>query len=77
MEKLLNRYISVNSSVCHGRPRFKGTRIPITVALELLESGMPIKDILRGYPSLNEKAIKAAIHYAIARIREEDFIPVA
>ena len=74
---LLNRYVSIDPRVCHGRPVFRGTRIPIARALEYLEAGMSIDDILKGFPSLTHKAVQAAIHYARLRLQEEEFIPLA
>ena len=77
MENRIRHYIAVDPDFCHGKPRFRGTRIPVTTVLELLEGGMTVEDILRGYPSLNLKAIQAALHYAVQRIENEEFLPLA
>ena len=77
METVINHFISVDAQICHGRPRFKGTRIPLSTVLELLEGGMSIPEILDGYPSITEKSIRAAIGYARQRIEGEEFIPLA
>ena len=69
-------YLSATPSVCHGRLVFRGTRIPVATILDLLASGMPLEEILRGYPSLSRKAVQAAILYARRRIEGEEFIPV-
>jgi len=71
------RYIVFDPGIQGGRPVFRGTRIPITVVLEYLEAGMAIDDILRGFPSLNRKAVQAALHYLLLRVQEEEFIPLA
>lgn len=71
------RYIAFDPGIQGGRPVFRGTRIPITVVLEYLEAGRTTEDILRGFPSLNRKAIQAALHYLLLRVREEEFIPLA
>ncbi len=48
----------------------------VHIVLEMLESGSTIDEILRAYPSLTEKHIKASLEYA-ARITERglDLIP--
>ncbi len=68
----VNNYIVIDSEICHGKPTFKGTRIMVYLILEMLESGALIKDILKAYPSLTEKHIKAALEFA-ARITERNF----
>ena len=76
LTKEISHYISRDRGFCHGRPRFRGTRIPLSTVLELLGSGMTIEEILRGYPSLNKRAVQAAIRYAAVRIQDEEFIPL-
>mgnify|MGYP001573619545 FL=1 len=77
MKTIINRHISIDSAFCHGRPVFKGTRIPVSTILELIESGMSIEEILQGLPSLTKKGIQAALHFAAQVIEKEEFIPVA
>ncbi len=50
---------------------FKGTRILVSDVLELLGSGMNIKDILDEYPGLSEEMIREAIDYAAKVIKKE------
>lgn len=47
-----------------GVPVVRGTRVPVYVVLEHLESGRTIEQILRDYPSLSSEGVRAAIHYA-------------
>ena len=77
METIINRHISIDAAFCHGRPVFKGTRIPVSTILELIESGMSIEEILQGFPSLTKKGIQAALHFAAQVIEKEEFIPAA
>ena len=44
--------------------------------LEMLEGGADTKEILEAYPSLTEKHIKAALHYAAERLAGERFVDV-
>ncbi len=68
----VNNYIVIDSEICHGKPTFKGTRIMIYLILEMLESRASIQEILKAYPSLTEKHVKAALEFA-ARITERNF----
>lgn len=71
----LNLRISVNSKICFGKPCIKGTRIPIYLILELLESGYtPERIIDECYPQLTKKDIQAVIHYAAELIKNEDVL---
>jgi len=62
----LGDYIAVDPLVCHGKPCFKGTRIMVHLILELLEAGLPVKEITGPayYPQLTKNHIAAALHYA-------------
>jgi len=44
-----------------GAPRVRGTRISISLLLELLSCGMTIPEIVEEYPSLTEEAIRGAL----------------
>lgn len=61
----INKYIVVDSEICHGKPTFKGTRIMVWQILEMLEAGMPIKEIITSFMTpLTKEHVKAALHYA-------------
>lgn len=62
MHKLLER-ISVNPNVCFGKPCIKGTRIWVSLILDLLADGMTFEEILAEYPHLTKEDIRAAIAY--------------
>ena len=68
----VNNYIVIDSEICHGKPTFKGTRIMVYLILEMLKSGASVQEILKAYPSLTKKHIKAALEFA-ARITERNF----
>lgn len=63
-------YISVDPEICHGQACVRGTRIPVSVILDNLATGLSYEDILHSYPSLDHKAIQAAIAYAAELTRE-------
>ena len=75
--KELNRkdHIAVNPLVCHVRPCIKGTRIWVSLVLDLLASGSTGDDIKREYPQLTSGDIQACIVYGAETTRER-FVPV-
>lgn len=72
---VLNDQIIANSSVCHGQPTFKGTRIMVWQVLEELQDGASFDDIIASYPSLSRGAISAALQYAADKIRGVSYEP--
>jgi uncharacterized protein (DUF433 family) len=56
--------ITINPDICLGKPCIKGTRIYITLILELLEAGLSFEEIIVEYPHLTKGDIVAAIRYA-------------
>ena len=72
----MNDLISINPEICHGQPCFKGTRIMVYLILELLEAGVSPKEITsrKYYPSLKQKHIRAALHYAAEQLKNRQFI---
>lgn len=69
MKDLLQR-ISVNPNVCFGKPCIKGTRIWVSLLLDMLSDGMSMDDILREYPQLQREDILAAMAYGAEMSRE-------
>ena len=69
MNQLLKR-ISVDPSVCFGKPCIRGTRIWVSLLLDLMAGGMSTTEILAEYPQLMEEDIRAAIAYGAEMSRE-------
>ena len=69
MNTLLNR-ISIDPNVCFGKPCIKGTRIWVSLILDLLAGGMSIEQILQEYQHLSEEDIRASIAYGSEMSRE-------
>ena len=63
-------YIAVDPAVCHGQPCIRGTRIPASVVLDNLASGLTAADIIKSYPALTPEGIQAAVAYAAELTRE-------
>lgn len=74
MNHLLER-ISINPNVCFGKPCIRGTRIWVSLVLDLLANGMPEEELLKEYPQLTHEDILAAIAYA-AEVARERIVPV-
>jgi uncharacterized protein (DUF433 family) len=62
--------ITTDPAVCRGQACIIGTRIPVSVVLDNLASGLSIEEILVEYPSLQVDDIRAAIAYAADLARE-------
>jgi uncharacterized protein (DUF433 family) len=63
--------VTVDPAVLHGQACIRGTRIPVSVILDCIASGMAEADIRREYPSLPDQAIQAALSYGALLAREE------
>jgi uncharacterized protein (DUF433 family) len=70
MNPLLQKRISVDPNMCFGKPCIKGTRIWVSLILDLLANGMTIKEVIEEYPQLKEEDIHAAIAYGAEMSRE-------
>jgi uncharacterized protein (DUF433 family) len=75
-QELLQR-ISVDPSICFGKPCIRGHRIWVSLILDLLASGWNFQDILDNYPGLEEADIRACIAYGAEMSRERyvDILP--
>lgn len=57
--------------ICHGQAVVKGTRIMVSVVLDLLATGMTEKQIVADYPTLTTEGIRAAAAYGAELARDE------
>ena len=64
MAELLSERITMDSSICHGKPSIRGLRYPVENILEWLSSGMSIEDILADYEDLEREDVMAALAFA-------------
>ena len=74
-KELLGR-IAVDPRVMVGKPVIRGTRIPVALILKMLGQGIPVEEILREYPRLEEVDIHAAMAYAARVVEHEDVFPL-
>lgn len=70
-----SKLITQNPSILGGKPIIAGTRMSVEAILELLSSGMEIREILKEYPFLTKKQVQASIDYAAKLVgKEESYI---
>ena len=62
-DEILSRIVS-DPDTLRGKPRIRGTRIPVYLIVQLIAAGESIPAILEDYPSLTSDDIKAALQYA-------------
>jgi uncharacterized protein (DUF433 family) len=73
-DRILER-ISINPKVCCGKPVIKGTRIWVSLILDLLAAGDTVDDILKDYPHITREDVLACIAYG-AEAADDRFIEV-
>ncbi|MBI4970817.1 MAG: DUF433 domain-containing protein [Candidatus Omnitrophica bacterium] len=71
------KYLSLDPQVHHGKPCFRGTRIPVYVVLELLEGGVRPEEIVGQdyYPELTLDHVRAALHFAVDFAKNQEYLP--
>lgn len=69
MNALLNR-ITIDPNICFGKPTIRGTRIWVSLILDMLADGMTIEEVLEEYPHLTADDIRATIAYGAEMSRE-------
>ena len=62
--------ISVNPNICFGKPCIKGTRIWVSLILDMLADGMTIEKLLVEYPQLKRDDILATMAYGAEMSRD-------
>jgi len=70
LNKLLKR-ISIDPNVCGGEPCIRGTRIWVSLVLDMLAEGASEADVRREYPQLQRDDVLAAIAYGAESSREK------
>ena len=71
---LLQR-INVNPQICFGKPCIRGTRIWVSLILDMLAYGTSIEEILEAYPQLKWEDILACIAYG-SMMSHENYVEV-
>jgi len=67
------RKIVVSPHICFGKPVLEGTRIPVSMVLDLVEEGCSFEEIARDfYPDLDVEDVRACVHYANEVVKNEE-----
>jgi uncharacterized protein (DUF433 family) len=74
-DALLER-LKADPAICGGQVCIKGTRIPVSLILDILAGGDTVEDLLRGYPTLTRDDVAAALAHG-ARLARERILPLA
>jgi uncharacterized protein (DUF433 family) len=59
----MNKRISIDPSVCHGKPVIKNTRVLVSNILSDLAAGQTYEEIFENYPNITKNDIKAALEF--------------
>ena len=62
--------VITDAAILGGKPVIKGTRVPVSLVLGQLASGMSIEEVMYEY-YLDVAGIRAALGYAAQRLEEE------
>jgi uncharacterized protein (DUF433 family) len=57
-------YIESTPDVLRGKPRIKGTRIPVSLILGYFAAGNTVEQIIQEFPDLNREQISACLDFA-------------
>lgn len=63
--------IVCDPQVLGGKPVIKGSRVPVSLILNLMAHGGTFAEILEDYPDISEDDLKAALLYAEACVKGE------
>lgn len=74
MNPLLER-IRIDPNICFGKPTIRGTRLWVSLILDLLADGASAEQLIADYPQLTRDDILAAIAYGAEAARER-IIPI-
>jgi uncharacterized protein (DUF433 family) len=63
-------HIVATPDTLHGAPRFRGTRIAVSIVLENLAAGVTSAEFHEEYPTLPAEAVRAALAFAADPARD-------
>jgi len=64
MDNNWKKYIVSTTDVQRGKPRIKGTRIPVSLILGYLSARYSFEQIIQEFPDLTDEQIAACLDYA-------------
>ncbi|MBI5794005.1 DUF433 domain-containing protein [Candidatus Uhrbacteria bacterium] len=64
--------IEVNPNIMAGKPVIRGTRIPVSVVLNLLAHGYTPSRVIEAYPQITTQDVQAAMSFAASLANMEE-----
>ncbi len=64
MTQAWRAYIESTPDILRGKPRLKGTRIPVSLILGYLASEYTAEEIIREFPDLSKEQIASCLDFA-------------
>lgn len=64
--------IETNSNILAGKPVIRGTRIPVSLVLNLLAHGYSVSRVVEAYPQLTPEDVQAAMVFAASLANMEE-----
>lgn len=69
----ITRRITIDESICNGKPTIRGKRITVQTILEFLSAGESVEEVLRQYPSLEREDISTCLEFA-AELMDRNYV---
>ena len=67
--------ITANPEICFGKPRIKGTRMPVATTLAYLGNGMSTEELIKEFTWLTKEDIMESIAFASVMMQER-YLPL-
>lgn len=69
--------ITIRSNQMGGAPCIRGLRIPVSVVVDMVASGLTVEEVLELYPDLEREDVSEALRFAAEVVREHWRRPVS
>lgn len=73
----MDERVTMNPRIYGGKPVISGTRIPVSVILNLLAHGYDVERVVTAYPDLTPEDVRAALSFAERHLPRLASQPVA
>jgi len=64
--------VTIDPSICHGKPVIRGIWVPVSIVVGSLAGGMSFEEVQREY-DLTSADIRAALKFASVLVEQESF----
>jgi len=72
---VINERIIIDTTIQHGKPIIRGTRVPVARIIAEFAEGMTREEIMRQY-TIGPEDITAALNYALDLLETDEFHPL-